>query len=124
MGLPRTQRQHNVVFVVVNRLTKMAQFIPTTKKVSATPVADLFIQHVVHIHGVPETIVSDRDTCFIGQFWISLFTKLVTKLKFSGGEHPEIDGQTQQVNHVLVEGIYLSPGKGLGKLFAFARVCV
>jgi hypothetical protein len=101
VGLPRTQRQHNAVFVVVDRLTKMAHFIPTTKKVSATQVADLFIQHIFRIHGLPETIVSDRDTRFTGQFWTSLFTKLGTKLKFSSGEHPETDGQTERVNQVL-----------------------
>jgi hypothetical protein len=98
VGLPHTQCQHNTVFVVVDRLTKMAHFIPTTKKVSATQVADLFIQHIFHIHGLPETIVSDRDTRFTGQFWTSLFMKLGTKLKFSCGEHLETDRQTERVN--------------------------
>ena len=59
VGLQRAQRQHNASFVVVDRLTKMAHSIPTTKKVCATHVGDLFIQHVFCIHGLPETIVSD-----------------------------------------------------------------
>jgi hypothetical protein len=91
VGLPRTERQHNAVLVVVDRLTKMADFIPTTKKINATQVADLFIQHIFRIHGLPKTIVSNRDTRFTRQFWTSLFIKLGTKLRFSSGEHPETD---------------------------------
>ena len=80
VGLRRTQRQHNTVFVVVHRLTEIAYFIPTTKTVSATKVADFFIQHIFRIHGFPETIVSERDSRFTGQFWTRLFTKLGSKL--------------------------------------------
>ena len=92
---PCTQRQHNVVSMVVDRLTKMVHFIPTK---TVTQVADWFIQHIFRIHELRETIVFDRDTHFTEQLLTSLFTNLGTKLKFSSGEHSEIDGYTEWVN--------------------------
>jgi hypothetical protein len=101
VGLPHTQHQYNAVFVVINRLTKMTHFIPTTKKFNDTQVAYLFIEHIFRIHGLPNTIVFDRDLVLLDKFLTSLFTKLGTKLKFSSGEHPKIDVQTKRVHQVL-----------------------
>jgi hypothetical protein len=86
---------YNCILVVINRLTKMAHFILTTMDISAPNIAQLFMDHIYHLHGLPETIVSDRDTHFTSKFWKALFTLLGTKLMFSTAFHPQTDGQTE-----------------------------
>ena len=76
-------------------MSKMAHFIATQETVESPQVADLFIQHVFRLHGLPTSIVSDRDVRFTGHFWRHIFNKLKVSLKFSSGDHPETDGQTE-----------------------------
>ena len=99
--LPKTQRQKDTILVVVDYLSKMAHFIATKEIVEAPQVADLFIQNVFWLHGLPQSIVSDKDMRFCGHFWRHVFAKLNVSLNMSSGDHPQTDGQTERVNQVL-----------------------
>ena len=92
---------HDAILVVVDRLTKMAIFIPTTKSMPAPDVAALFVQHVIRLHGVPENIVSDRDPIFTSHFWRRLLELLGIHANRSTAFHPQTDGQTERLNSVL-----------------------
>nr|ABA97778.2 retrotransposon protein, putative, Ty3-gypsy subclass [Oryza sativa Japonica Group] len=100
-GLPRTSSGHDSIWVVVDRLTKVAHFIPVHTTYSGKKLAELYLARIMCLHGVPKKIVSDRGSQFTSKFWQKLQEELGTRLNFSTAYHPQTDGQTERVNQIL-----------------------
>jgi transposase InsO family protein len=100
--LPKTAAGHDSILTVVDRLTKMAH-IPTTTNVTAETAAKQFFAGVVRLHGLPKSIVSDRDSKFTSAFWKELFKLTGTSLDMSTARHPQTDGQSERMNRTLEE---------------------
>jgi hypothetical protein len=98
VGLPRSPRGKDAIWVVVDRLTKSAHFIPMKTTNSSQELVPLYLKEVVRLHGMPKSIVSDRDSKFISKFWQSLHDAMGTKLSLSVAFHPQTDGQSER-NH-------------------------
>lgn len=99
-GLPLC-KSISVFLVVVDRLSKYAHFIPLAHPYTASIIAQEFVDNVFKLHGMPSTIVNDRDTIFISVFWKEFFKLQGSKLCMSSGYHPQSDGQTEVVNRCL-----------------------
>lgn len=98
--LPQIQGK-TVIMVTVDRLSKYAHFGALTPNFNAPMVSELFTNMVVKLHGIPESIISDRDRIFTSKFWRELHAKSGTKLQYSTAYHPETDGQSEVVNRGL-----------------------
>jgi transposase InsO family protein len=102
-GLARSARGHDAILVFVDRLTKYVHLVATTARLSAEGFAKLFVRHVFANHGMPSTVVSDRGTQWNSHFWRHVCRALHVTHLMSSANHPETDGQTERVNHVLKE---------------------
>jgi hypothetical protein len=100
-GLPRTKSGYDSIWVVVDRLSKVAHFILVKTTYTSARLAKIYMNRIVCLHGVPKSIVSDRGTQFTSHFWRQLHESLGTRLEFSIVFHPQTDGQTERVNQIL-----------------------
>jgi Reverse transcriptase (RNA-dependent DNA polymerase)/RNase H-like domain found in reverse transcriptase/Integrase zinc binding domain/Chromo (CHRromatin Organisation MOdifier) domain/Retroviral aspartyl protease len=99
--LPRTEKGFDTIVVFVDKLSKMVHLVPTDKTVTGRELAFMFADKVWKLHGLPKSIVSDRDVRFNSQFWRALHDRLGINLAKSTGKHPQTDGQTENANGVL-----------------------
>ncbi|KAI5330678.1 hypothetical protein L3X38_020804 [Prunus dulcis] len=99
--LPRTRNRHDGVWVIVDRLTKSAHFLPVRANYTLNKLAQLFIDEIVRLHGVPVSITSDRDPRFTSRFWTKLHEAFGTQLQFSIAFHPQTDGQSERTIQTL-----------------------
>eukprot|EP00253_Pinus_taeda_P017455 PITA_17455 len=100
-GLPKSKKNNDSIMVVVDKLSKSAHFIPVQSTYRAMQIAHVFMQNIFKLHGLPKTIISDRDIKFTSVFWKTLFEELRTQLNFSTAYHPQTDGQIERVNQVV-----------------------
>ncbi|KAK1421720.1 hypothetical protein QVD17_24278 [Tagetes erecta] len=99
--LPRTPKGYDTIWVVVDRLTKSAHFLPIKEAISSEKLAEVFIKEVVTRHGMPISIVSDRDTRFTSKFWKKFHEEMGTRLHISSAYHPQTDGQSERTIQTL-----------------------
>lgn len=96
-NLPSSKSISNIM-VVVDRFSKAAHFVAIQSPLPGPRVADHFWDHIVKLHGIPKSIISDRGAVFLSKFWTELFKNQGTKLKYSTAYHPQTDGLTERVN--------------------------
>ncbi|GJP71852.1 hypothetical protein CLOP_g2648 [Closterium sp. NIES-67] len=100
-GLPAGSSGNDAVFVVVDRLTKMAHFAPCSTTITAEETARLFISTIVRLHGIPAAIISDQDPKFTSKFWQDTWARYGTGLQFSSAYHPQTDCQIERTNQTM-----------------------
>jgi hypothetical protein len=105
VSLPPTVAGHDSILVVIDRLTKMAHYFPVNNTATAENLAKVVLHGVVRLHGLPEVIISDRDTRFTGHFWQALFRGLGVQCKLSTAYHPQTDGITERLNRTLEQNL-------------------
>ena len=101
VGLPKTTKGFDSIWVIVDRLTKSAHFLPVKVTYTMDKYAELYVQEIVRLHGVPVSIVSDRDSRLTSHFWKSLQAAMGTNLDFSTAFHPQTDRQSERTIQIL-----------------------
>ena len=110
-GLPKSKKQNDYIFVVVDKLSKAAHFIPVKSTYKAVHIADIFLKEIFRLHEIPKEIISDGDTNFTQNFWRSLFSGLDMQLKFSTAYHPQIERVKKVVEDMLRMHVMNNPTK-------------
>ena len=100
-GLPRSPKVHEAIWVIVDRMTKTTHFIPVKMTYSLDQLAQIYIDEVMSLHGVPTSIMSDRDPRFTSKFWESLHKALGNNLSFSTAFHPQTLGLSERTIRTL-----------------------
>jgi hypothetical protein len=120
VGLPRTQSGYDSIWGIMDRLTKVAHFIPIKTTYSGPQLVELYMSMIVCLHGVPKKIVSVRGTQFTSKFWDRLHETLYTQLRFNSAYHP----QTERFNHILedmLRACVLQYGRSWDKSLSYAE---
>ncbi|MCO5573423.1 hypothetical protein L7F22_027194 [Adiantum nelumboides] len=112
--LPKTQTGNDGIWTIICRFSKQAHFIPIKKKIKLDQMTRLFMSNIFKYHGMPQSIVSDRDPRMTSLFWRGLFENMGTTLKFSSSFHPQTDGQSEEANSTVLDLLkcYVSEHKG------------
>jgi hypothetical protein len=124
VGLPNTSRHHDSIWVIVDRLTKTVHFLPVHTTHRSEKYAEIYIDQIVHLHGISRTIVSDRGAPFVARFWEQLQESLGTHVIRSSTYHPQTDGQTERVKPILedmLRACVLHYGKDWDKCLSLAE---
>jgi hypothetical protein len=124
VGLPNTSWNHDSIWVIVDRLTKTSHFLPVHTTHRTEKYAEVYIDQIVRLHGIPRTIVSDRGAPFVARFWEQLQESLGTHVIRSSAYHPQTDGQTERVNQILedmLRACVLHYGKDWDKCLSLAE---
>lgn len=100
-GLPKTRSGNDVIWVIVDRLTKSAHFLPVSSEATVEKLVTLYVDNVVSLHGVPVSIISDRDSKFTSRFWAAYQRVMGTELRLSTAFHPQTDGQSERTIQTL-----------------------
>jgi hypothetical protein len=122
VGLPRTQAGYDSIWVIVDRLTKVAHFIPVKTAYSGAKLAELYMSRIVCLYGVLKKIATDRGSQFTSKFWEKLHESMDTKLNFSSAYHSQTDGQTERANQILedmLKACALKYGKSWDKSLSY-----
>jgi hypothetical protein len=122
--LPRTQAGYDLIWVIVNRLIKVAHFILVKTTYSGAKLAEFYMSRIVCLHGVSKKIMSNSGSQFTSKFWEKLHESMDTKLNFSLAYHPQTDGQTKRTNQVLenmLRACALKYGKSWDKSLPYAE---
>ena len=101
VGFPKTSKGYDSIWVIVDRLTKSAHFLPVKTIYRAQHYDEQYISRIMSLHGVTKTIISDRGAQFIARFWEQFHAALGTRLIRSSAYHPQTDGQTERINQIL-----------------------
>ncbi|MCO5600416.1 hypothetical protein L7F22_054528 [Adiantum nelumboides] len=101
--LMRTQSGHDGIWTIIDRFSKQAHFVPVKKTVKPDHLARLFVAQIFGLHGMPETIVSDRDPRFTSLFWKAIWENIGISLQFSSSFHPQTDGQSDIADSVVLD---------------------
>ena len=104
-SLPKSKSGNDAIFVIVDKFSKMVHYIPTVTTIDAPSLAELLINNVIKLHGLPNVIISDRDPRFTSSYWNAVMKQLTVKLSMSTSYHPMSDGQTERANRTLEEAL-------------------
>ena len=99
--LPKRKKKNNYIYVVVDKLSKVTHFILVNSTYKEVNITDIFLKEILRLHGIPNSIISDRDTKFTKKFWRSLFSRLEMYLHFITSYHLHMDGQIEWVNQIV-----------------------
>lgn len=99
-GLPKS-KGFEVIWVIIDRFSRYGHFLALSHPITAKGLAHIFFENIYKLHGLPESIFSDRDSLFLGEFWQTLFKISGTRLNMSSSYHPQSDGSTERVNQCL-----------------------
>ena len=124
-GLPKDKHNNTGILVFVDRFSKMVHLAAVPESINADGSAQLFVDTVFRLHGMPIELVSDRDPRFTAKFWQCMFRQLGTQLSMSTSDHPQTDGQTERVNRVLEEILrsFVHSFQSWSEFLPMARIC-